>query len=497
MSGGWLAERAARTPGAPALVTDDVALDFAALDARVGATAAALAAHGVGPGTKVAALLGNGLPLVCALHATDRLGALWVSLNTRLTPRELAFMLADAGAELLLFDAANAETARAAAAEVPVVRPLPVEDLERAATAPPPTATPDPDAPFAILYTSGTTGRPKGAMLSRASVEASARASSQHLGSGKDDTWLACMPLFHVGGLSILVRSAIDGARVVLRPRFDAADASEAIDRFAPSFVSFTATMLQRVLDHRGERPAPDALRCVLLGGGPAPTPLVERARAAGFPVRKTYGLTEACSQVATQLPHAAPGDGVTPLPGVALRIVDEAGEPRLAGEPGEILVRGPIVMSGYVNAPDATRETLREGWLHTGDIGRLDAEGRLQMLDRRSDLIVSGGENVYPAEVEAALLEHPAVAEVAVGGVDDADFGRRPVAWWVPQATAPPPSEAELGAHCRARLAGYKVPVAFPRCETLPRDGNGKLLRRALPRTLPAPSARGASPGL
>ena len=483
----WLARRAERTPHATALVVDGGELQFAALQTRVAAASAALADHGVGSGSRVASLLSNGLPLVQALHAVDRRSAVWLALNTRLTARELAFAVNDAGAELLLFDAAHRERAQALADVCPGLRTLCVDALDaRSGAQAPPAAAPDPHAPFAILYTSGTTGRPKGAALSRANFAASARASSQHLDSGAKDSWLACMPLFHVGGLSMLVRSVVDGARVVLLPRFEARATSDALDAHAPSFVSFTATMLQRVLDVRGERLAPAALRGVLLGGGPAPTPLVERARRQGYPVRKTYGLTEACSQVATQRIDAAPNDGAAPLPGVELRILDTEGAPLPARDVGEICVRGPIVMEGYVNAPTATRETLREGWLHTGDVGFLDEAGALHMLDRRSDLIVSGGENVYPAEIEAVLLEHPAVGEVGVGGIDDPEFGRRPVAWWIAAASGPEVSDTALAQHCRERLAGYKVPVAFARCETLPRDANGKLLRRELPRRLP-----------
>jgi O-succinylbenzoic acid--CoA ligase len=302
------------------------------------------------------------------------------------------------------------------------------------------------------------------------------------------------MPLFHVGGLSILVRGVVDGASVVLLPRFEARATSDALDAHTPSFVSFTATLLQRVLDVRGERRAPASLRGVLLGGGPAATPLVDRARRQGFPVRKTYGLTEACSQVATQRANPAPDDGVIPLPGVEVRILAPSGSSLPARDVGEICVRGPIVMRGYVNAPTATRETLRDGWLHTGDVGFLDEAGALHVLDRRSDLIVSGGENVYPAEIEAVLLEHPAVAEVGVGGIDDPEFGRRPVAWWI-AAAGPEVLDTALAQHCRERLAGYKVPVAFARCETLPRDANGKLLRRNLPRRLPELPPTGAKP--
>jgi O-succinylbenzoic acid--CoA ligase len=238
--------------------------------------------------------------------------------------------------------------------------------------------------------------------------------------------------------------------------------------------------MLARVLDARGARPAPRQLRFVLLGGGPCPAPLLSRARDAGFPVAPTYGLTEATSQVATRAPDAPQDAGLAPLPGTEVRIADEAGRWLPPGREGEICVRGPSLMTGYWRRPEATAAALRDGWLHTGDIGRLDAARGLHVLDRRSDLIVSGGENVYPAEVEAVLLAHPAVAEAGVAAVADATWGARPAAWWV----ARPGAEADadtLARFCRERLAGYKVPVAYRRVASLPRTAAGKLRRHAL----------------
>jgi O-succinylbenzoic acid--CoA ligase len=288
------------------------------------------------------------------------------------------------------------------------------------------------------------------------------------------------MPLFHVGGLSILLRAALGALPVVVHERFDPEAASHALDTEEITLVSLVPTMLERLLDVRGKRPAPPRLRCVLLGGGPAPRALVERAAELGFPLAPTYGLTEAASQVATLRPTGAADpmrDGLEPLPGTELRILAEQGRSAGPGEPGEILVRGPTVMRGYANRPDETRRVLRDGWLHTGDLGHLDTRGRLFVLDRRRDLIVSGGENVYPAEVEAALLEHPDVLEAGVAGVADAAFGRRPAAWLVlrPGRTL---ATRELERFCRQRLAGYKVPVRYLCVETLPRNAAGKLLR-------------------
>jgi o-succinylbenzoate---CoA ligase len=224
----------------------------------------------------------------------------------------------------------------------------------------------------------------------------------------------------------------------------------------------------------------PSTFRLALLGGGPVPPPLVARARAVGLLALQTYGLTEACAQVATERPAEASGQNAgRALPGLALRIVGPEGASLPAGEEGEIEVRGPTVMAGYFRQPEATREVLRDGWLRTRDLGVLDAEGRLTVLSRRTDLLVCGGENVYPAEIEAVLAAHPAIREAAVGGVPDSRWGQVPVAAVVlrPGWALPP----DLEAYCRARLAGFKVPRRFLPTAELPRNAMGKVDRAAL----------------
>ena len=317
------------------------------------------------------------------------------------------------------------------------------------------------------MYTSGTTDRPKGAILTYANHWWSAIGSVLNLGLLPDDRWLACLPLFHVGGLSILLRSVICGFTAVVHLRFDAREVNRAIDEQGVSMVSVVSAMLDRMLAERGGRPYPSTLRCILLGGGPAPLPLLERAVQAGAPVVQTYGLTETASQVVTLAPeHALTklGSAGKPLMGSQIRIDDD----------GEIHVVGPTVSPGYLHRPP------RDGWLRTGDLGYLDNEGYLYVLDRREDLIISGGENIYPAEVEATLIAHPAVREAGVIGLADAEWGRRVAALVVlePGQTATP---EELIAFCRMRLAGYKVPRRIAFRESLPRNAAGKLLRRDL----------------
>jgi O-succinylbenzoic acid--CoA ligase len=328
-------------------------------------------------------------------------------------------------------------------------------------------------APHSIIYTSGTTGRPKGAILTYGNHYWSAIASALNLGTLPDDRWLACLPLFHVGGLAILLRGVIYGIAVVLHERFEPDRVNHAIDHEQVTIVSVVATMLERMLADRGERPFPNTLRCVLLGGGPAPLPLLERALALGAPVFQSYGLTETASQVATLAPEdvrSKVGSAGKPLMGTQVRIEAD----------GEILVRGPTVSPGYLHqAPHGE-------WLHTGDVGRLDDEGYLYVLDRRDDLIVSGGENVYPAEVEATLLAHPAVEEVGVYGLPDPEWGQTVCAAVKPRTAV---TAEELLAFCRQRIAGYKVPRTVQFVDALPRTASGKLLRREL---RAATSARG-----
>lgn len=496
----WLLQRAAATPQRPAVVCRERTLDYAGLARGARALAACLRAAGLGPGDGVALLLGNGLPFVLAVHASLLAGLRLTPLNVRLTPGELRPQLRASAPALLLCDAAREAQASAAAAPVGVavrrvVGPDEADARGRGVACPlcgrepdlhpvdaQPTAL-DLAAVAAVLFTSGTSGRPKGVCLSHGSLLAGAAASALHLGASAADRWLACMPLFHVGGLAILVRSALQGSAVLLHERFDAGRLDEALGRDAPTLLSLVPTMLARLLDVRGERPAPSSLRALLLGGAAASPGLVARAWSLGFPVLPTYGLTEAGSQVATAVPPAPgarPAGAMHPLPGTELCVADASGRVLPAGEAGEILVRGPTLMQGYLGDADATAAALRGGWLHTGDVGALAADGSLGVLDRRDDLVVTGGENVSPSEVEGALLAHPAVADAAVAGLPDPDLGRC-VAAWVVARPGVALDESELRAFCRTRLAGYKVPREVRVVSSLPRGASGKLLRGAL----------------
>lgn len=483
----WLAQRALRSPRAPALVCGAEELGYRDLDERARALAAALQGAGVRADEPVGLLMESGVALAVACHALRYCRAVLLPLNLRLSPAEWGDLLAAAGARWLLHAVDDPRgPAAGGAAPGPIARlALGAGDSVRALDpAPPPRSRPAREAGLlrgacAVLFTSGTSGRPKGAVLGPENLLASARGAARLLGDGPGDRWLACLPLYHVGGLALLFRSCLAGGTLVLHRGFCAADVLRDLHTRAITQVSLVAAMLERVLGEAGTDRAPAALRCVLLGGGPAPEALLERAREQGFPVASTYGLTEAASQVATRLPgeSARPLAGcLSPLPGVAVRI-EPARRGAGAGEVGEICVRGPNVMRGYLGAHDSA--SLRGGWLHTGDLGILDALGRLTVLDRRDDLIVSGGENIYPAEVEAVLLRHPAVADAAVVGVPDARFGARPMAYWV--AADGGDEAVDLRGHCRQHLGAYKVPDVFRRVASLPRNTLGKLQRGVL----------------
>ncbi|HUQ99349.1 MAG TPA: o-succinylbenzoate--CoA ligase [Gemmatimonadaceae bacterium] len=489
----WIASHAATRPDQIALLAAGESWTFEQLDAEITRTARRLAGLGVEPGDRIVTLLQNGLVAAVLPHATLRLGATLVPLNVRLTDSELAWQIRDAAPRLIIVEAStlrSIQSTRNSGITIVSITEDPAQNLNTAAFGECGEADVElrldhpADAVLAVIYTSGTTGTPKGAMLSVGNFWWSAIGSALNLGSEHDDRWLACLPLFHVGGLSIVMRSAIYGITAVVHDGFDPKAVNEAMDNDAVTIASVVPVMLQRMLDARGDRPYPPTLRCVLVGGGPVPKTLLERCASLGVPVVQTYGLTECCSQVATLSPDEAldrigsAGKALTPN---EIRVVTSDGNQAAADEAGEILVRGPVVMAGYSGQPEATLRAIVDGWLRTGDIGRIDADGYLYVLDRRDDLIITGGENVYPAEVEAVLQSHPSIDEVAVIGVNDAEWGQRIVAI-ARLGDGLDADPATLQIFCRERLAGYKVPSEFRFVSgPLPRTASGKLRRIAL----------------
>lgn len=472
----WLSQRAQRSPQRLALLWQGQSWSYGALAHEVEVMAAALARLGVAPGHKAAALLPNGPAFVRLVHALARLGVVLVPLNRRLTAAELAWQVDHAACDWLIYDEQTAEQAEALAAGG--VQTIAVDTLSEAegAAVPPPRF--DLDALQAIVFTSGTTGRPKGAMLTFANHFWSATASAFRLGVQAGDRWLSCLPLYHVGGLAVLWRSCLYGTAVILHEGFDVARFNESVDREQATLASLVPTMLYRLLPTRSAWP--DSLRLVLLGGAATTPDLAQRCAEAGVPIATSYGLTEAASQVATMMPAEAlrkPGSSGKPLMFSAIRIADEAGRTLPPGEIGEVMVSGPTVMQGYFGDSQATAEALVDGELQTGDVGYLDEEGDLWLVQRRSDIIVSGGENVYPAEVERVLREHSAVRDACVVGVPDAEWGQQVVAMVAQEPDRQLDIEA-LRLHCRQRLAGYKLPRRIEVVEALPMTASGKVAR-------------------
>ena len=498
----WLTRCAENRPEHLAVQCGEAQWSFAELHRQATRLARQLASVGVQEGHRVALLAANGLSYVAFVHALTRLGAIMVPLNLRLTRDELCWQVRDVRASRLVYDADNASLAQEIGRALPqlplatlasesmqgetVLSELPEKDV-------PLRPLIDLAAPQAILYTSGTTGQPKGAIITYGMQWWNAVGSALNLGHSPDDRWLACLPLFHIGGLSILIRSVIYGISVMLHKKFDPVIINQALFDDSITIISVVAVMLQRMLaalDDNGEGEKrttyPAMLRCVLLGGGPVPQPLLEECLLRDIPVVQTYGLTEACSQAVTLSPADAkrkPSSAGRPLPPVQLRVMLD-NRPAAREEAGEIFLQGPTITPGYVDRAEATAQAFQDGWFATGDIGYLDKDGYLYVLDRRADLIISGGENVYPAEIESVLLSHPEVEGVGVCGQADPQWGQSPVAFVVRKAGSVI-SAQELAKYAAQKLARYKQPKAIYFTEQLPRTSSGKLIRRELPRLL------------
>ncbi len=446
---GWLGRAARTRPAHTALQTRDGSWSYAQLLAAALAGADELAERGAERGQRVAVALPPGLAFAQALHACLLLGAVAVPIDARSSPAERT-LLADRAA-LLLEEPLRAPPADAGRSP----RPAPAGHAGAVSH--------DLDATAVVIHTSGTTASPRPVELTYGNFLWSALGSAVALGRDPEERWLCALPLAHVGGLSILVRSAIYATTAVVHERFDGERVRDALLEQGVTLVSLVATTLARLLDAGLARPP--SLRAALTGGGPVPEALVARARAAGVPVASTYGLTEACSQVTTT-PAAALGEersgGGVALFCTRVRI----------GRENEIMVQGPTVAPGAVGS---------DGWLHTGDVGKLDEDGRLMVTGRIADTIISGGENVAPAEVEAVLEAHPDVLEAAVVGRPDPQWGEAVTAIVVARAGVVVEGEA-LRVHCARVLAPHKVPrrVVLAR-EPLARTPSGKLRRREL----------------
>jgi acyl-CoA synthetase (AMP-forming)/AMP-acid ligase II len=472
---------------------------FAQFADRVARQAAALQERGVGFGDRVALLSPNDDALVILLNACWWLGAVACPLNVRWSLPELRFAAADCQARLLVAHAQFAGQAAALADVIPVVACEAIA-AEGQALDPVEDARTGGDALAAILYTGGTTGRSKGVMLTHANFWTASITRGAELNSAPDGISLLVAPLFHVAGLGRLVGQSIVGGTCVTLPQFRAEAVLAAIEQHGISDIVVVPTMLQALLDAPGfDAERLQSLNRIAFGAAPMPPDLLDRALAAWPQAEffQAYGLTETAGAVCSNLPvnhRPAKGSDARTLSrlrsvgraglGAEIRIVDESGRELPHGEVGEIVVRGPMVTQGYWRLPEVTASALRGGWFHTGDGGRMDEDGYLFIADRLKDMIITGGENVYSAEVEAALRSHPAVTDAAVIGVPDARWGESVHAVVVLSKAAdldPATAADVLKAWCREQLAGYKCPRGISFTDALPLSAAGKVLKTVL----------------
>lgn len=485
-----------RVPDGTALVDADTGhrWTYRALSAGpVAAVAAGLRRAGVAPGDRLGLLTEPGPDVAHLVHATARLGAVFVPLDPNAPVGTLRARCQAAGVDRVVVGDVGTDAAPFN---------VPVETLDALAApdeAPPEGAVDErpwaPDDVQWLVFTSGTTGDPKPVEITARNLVASATASALRLGVDPKDRWLACLPTHHVGGLAPLVRTALYGTAAVVQAGFEVSRTRRAIREHDVTAISLVPTMLRRLLVD-GWTP-PDAMRYVLVGGAPTPPDLVDRCASVGVPVCPTYGMTETASQVATCLPDEArdhPGTVGRPLVGTSVTVLDETGEAAPTGEVGRLVIDGPTVAAGYHGDPAATAERFTDGGFRTRDRGRRDADGRLWVHGRLDDAILSGGETVLPARVEAVLTNHPSVAEAVVVGLDDDEWGEVVAALVAFEAdVGEVDDEAEaLRAHCRDRLETAAVPRVVATVPELPRTASGTVDRGAVHEVLVAARDRG-----
>jgi fatty-acyl-CoA synthase len=493
-----LLERRARSSAERGAVTfDGETRTYGEVLDRVRRLAAVLADGGVGHGDRVAYLGMNHPMILEALFATAHLGAVLVPLNFRLTGPELAFTIQNAGVHTLLVDEQHAPVIDGVRDELPVERFVHVaagvpgdgwEDGNGLTAAADPIAarTPvRPEDPAVIMYTSGTTGRPKGAVLTHGNLWWHNIGIVLALDIAHDDVSLLCAPMFHIGALNVTtIATWIKGGRLVIHRGFDAPAVLADLEREGVTTM-FGVPVMCDALSSLPAFPSTDlsALRLIITGGAPVPIALIRRFRERGVDLAQGYGLTEAApvaSFLTAENAERKLGSAGRPLLLCDMRIVDADGNPVPTGVQGEIEVRGPSITVGYWQNPEATAKTMNGAWLKTGDGGHLDDEGFVFIADRIKDMVITGGENVYPAEVEGVLFEHPAIAEVAVIGTDDPKWGERVCAVAALESGSTLSLE-ELRAFGDGRLARYKLPLQLELVDALPRNATGKVLKTVL----------------
>jgi fatty-acyl-CoA synthase len=500
-----IARNAAFTPGKAATIFEGEVLSYRDFTARVERTACALKAEcHVGRGDRVAILSLNRPDYLVLLYACARLGAMLVPLNWRLAAAEQLFILSDASAKVLVLEATFADILPSLATILPDTHAVGLDFV-------PPQGTAleallagakgdgrnphiDLSCPLLIVYTSGTTGRPKGAVLRQEALLWNGMMSQHMHGLCSDDHVLTVLPFFHVGGLNIQTTPALHhGATVTIHSRFtpDAALASIARDR--PTLTVLVPATIQAVTDHPAWASTDvSSLRAVSTGSTIVPPHLIDRITARGVPVLQVYGSTETCPiAIYTRLGGDFSRTGSTGLPGLCCeaKVVDEAGDEVPPHSVGEIVVRGPNVFFEYWGNEAATREALHDGWYRSGDIGSRDGYGYFWVHDRKKNMIISGGENIYPAEVERVLLEHPEIIDAGVIGHPDPKWQEVPVAYVIRRPNSTVDAEG-LKAHALTQLARFKVPREIIFVEELPRTALGKVQHFRLKQLMDAPKS-------
>lgn len=470
--------RAAEAPLAPSLRDDAGVLTNADLLARVQVVAAALREHGVGAGDTIAVLLPNRSELIVALFGAWRIGAAVTPVNPILGDVEVAYQLADAGAKLVIVDAPRDDIG---------VRTLDVAELGDSSTAAGSPIEPREDEVALLIYTSGTTGSPKGVMLTHANLAAMTASFIEWFEMDARDRSLLVLPLFHANGIVLGTLSPLRaGGEVVIVGKFSRDTFFRDVERYRPTYFSAVPAIYALLCALPAElTPDSSSLRFAVCGAAPMPAEAIERfEQRFGIRIVEGYGLSETTTASTINPLHGIrkPGTVGLPLPGQQVAVVDDTGEPVPRGERGEVVIAGPVVMAGYLGRPEETARTIRDGWLHTGDVGRFDQDGYLQIVDRIKDMIIRGGENIYPKEIENALYTHDDVAEVAVVGRPDDVLGEVPVAFVTLREGCAATAD-DLTRICTDALAAYKRPATIELVGEIPKNPVGKIDKPALRR--------------
>jgi long-chain acyl-CoA synthetase len=496
--GDLVRDTARRVPAKTALIFHDQPITYEEVDAEIDRAAAGFATLGIKRGDRVALLVHNVPHFVYAYHGLLRAGAVMIPLNTMYTTEEVSYILADADARAVVVAEPFIGTVAGLRETLPMLEHVVVAGTNAPIGAmtweqmvgqgdEAPTVSPADDELAVIAYTSGTTGKPKGAMLSHGNLVANLDQMGQAtlLAHGEDDVVLLALPMFHIYALNVILGLTLRvGGTAVLMERFDAVGSLDAVERHGVTILFGAPPMFVAWLNTPGaDRADLSSVRLAISGAAPLPGAVLEDfRRRLGITIWEGYGLTETSPGVTSNAmgEHAKPGSIGKPLPGVEVRIVDAHGDDVEEGDPGEILVRGPNVFKGYWRQEEASDEAMRDGWFRTGDVGYADEEGYIFLVDRKKDLIIVSGFNVYPREVEDALYRHPKVADVAVIGVPHPYTGET-VKAFVVLKSGERATEEEILDFCRKYLARFKCPGVIEFVAELPHLPTGKVLKRAL----------------